>query len=142
MSFPVTGTLMMKPTESEDLAELDRFCDAMIAIRAEIDKVGSGEWPAGGQPAVQRAAHRGDGVGRRVAAPVPAVGGRLPGGRGPGGPLLASGAARRRRVRRPEPGLLVSRAGGVRGLSGERRGGGLSPPRPARRPVMTGAYAH
>jgi glycine dehydrogenase len=37
LSFPVAGTLMVEPTESEDLAELDRFCDAMIAIRAEID---------------------------------------------------------------------------------------------------------
>ncbi|MEU8590380.1 aminomethyl-transferring glycine dehydrogenase [Streptomyces sp. NPDC048664] len=45
MSFPVAGTLMIEPTESEDLAEIDRFCDAMIAIRAEIEKVGSGEWP-------------------------------------------------------------------------------------------------
>ncbi|MEV4695174.1 aminomethyl-transferring glycine dehydrogenase [Micromonospora echinospora] len=50
MSFPVAGTLMVEPTESEDLAELDRFCDAMIAIRAEIDEVGSGEWPAGDNP--------------------------------------------------------------------------------------------
>ncbi|NBE79439.1 aminomethyl-transferring glycine dehydrogenase [Micromonospora rubida] len=50
MSFPVAGTLMVEPTESEDLAELDRFCAAMIAIRAEIDKVGSGEWPAGDNP--------------------------------------------------------------------------------------------
>ncbi|MGW3898418.1 aminomethyl-transferring glycine dehydrogenase [Micromonospora profundi] len=50
MSFPVAGTLMVEPTESEDLAELDRFCDAMIAIRAEIDKVGAGEWPAGDNP--------------------------------------------------------------------------------------------
>ncbi|PTA44969.1 aminomethyl-transferring glycine dehydrogenase [Micromonospora sp. RP3T] len=50
MSFPVAGTLMVEPTESEDLAELDRFCDAMIAIRAEIDKVGSGDWPAGDNP--------------------------------------------------------------------------------------------
>ncbi|GAA4449039.1 aminomethyl-transferring glycine dehydrogenase [Phytohabitans houttuyneae] len=41
MSFPVAGTLMVEPTESEDLAELDRFCDAMIAIRSEIDSVGS-----------------------------------------------------------------------------------------------------
>lgn len=39
MSFPVAGTLMVEPTESEDLAELDRFCDALIAIRGEIDKV-------------------------------------------------------------------------------------------------------
>ena len=42
-SFPVAGTLMIEPTESEDLEELDRFCDAMIAIRAEIDRVASGE---------------------------------------------------------------------------------------------------
>ena len=40
MSFPVAGTLMVEPTESESLAELDRFCDAMVAIRAEIDRVG------------------------------------------------------------------------------------------------------
>jgi glycine dehydrogenase len=41
---------MIEPTESEDLAELDRFCDAMIAIRAEIEKVGSGAWPADDNP--------------------------------------------------------------------------------------------
>jgi glycine dehydrogenase len=50
MSFPVAGTLMVEPTESEDLAELDRFCDAMIAIRAEADRVGAGEWPATDNP--------------------------------------------------------------------------------------------
>jgi len=50
MSFPVAGTLMVEPTESEDLAELDRFCDAMIAIRAEIDKVAAGEWPKDDNP--------------------------------------------------------------------------------------------
>ena len=44
MSFPVAGTLMVEPTESEDLAELDRFCDAMTSIRAEIEKVAAGEW--------------------------------------------------------------------------------------------------
>ena len=44
MSFPVAGTLMVEPTESEDLGEIDRFCDAMIAIKAEIDRVGAGEW--------------------------------------------------------------------------------------------------
>jgi glycine dehydrogenase len=52
MSFPVPGTLMVEPTESEDLGELDRFCDAMLAIRAEIDRVVSGEWPAGDNPLV------------------------------------------------------------------------------------------
>ncbi|MFD8755853.1 aminomethyl-transferring glycine dehydrogenase [Kitasatospora sp. NPDC059577] len=50
MSFPVAGTLMIEPTESEDLHEIDRFCDAMIEIRAEIDKVGSGEWVADDNP--------------------------------------------------------------------------------------------
>ncbi|WP_091042028.1 aminomethyl-transferring glycine dehydrogenase [Nocardioides sp. YR527] len=46
MSFPVAGTLMVEPTESEDLAELDRFIDAMIAIKGEVDRVASGEWTA------------------------------------------------------------------------------------------------
>jgi glycine cleavage system P protein (glycine dehydrogenase) len=50
MSFPVAGTLMVEPTESESLAEVDAFCDAMIAIRAEIDRVGSGEWPVDDNP--------------------------------------------------------------------------------------------
>ncbi|MCU1429773.1 MAG: Glycine dehydrogenase (decarboxylating) [Actinomycetia bacterium] len=50
MSFPVAGTLMIEPTESEDKAELDRFCDAMIAIREEITRVGNGEWPAADNP--------------------------------------------------------------------------------------------
>ncbi|HVM52819.1 MAG TPA: aminomethyl-transferring glycine dehydrogenase [Acidimicrobiales bacterium] len=50
MSFPVPGTLMVEPTESEDLAELDRFCDAMIAIRGEVDRVADGEWPAEDNP--------------------------------------------------------------------------------------------
>ena len=50
MSFPVAGTLMVEPTESEDLAELDRFCDAMLAIRAEIERVGAGEWEADDSP--------------------------------------------------------------------------------------------
>ncbi len=50
MSFPVPGTLMVEPTESEDLGEIDRFCDAMIAIKGEIDRVGSGEWPVTDNP--------------------------------------------------------------------------------------------
>jgi glycine dehydrogenase len=50
MSFPVAGTLMIEPTESEPLAEIDRFCDAMIAIRAEIGRVASGEWAHGESP--------------------------------------------------------------------------------------------
>jgi glycine dehydrogenase len=52
MSFPVAGTLMVEPTESEDRAELDRFVDAMVRIKAEIDRVGAGEWPADDNPLV------------------------------------------------------------------------------------------
>ena len=50
MSFPVAGTLMIEPTESEDLTEIDRFCETMIAIRREIEKVASGEWPRDDNP--------------------------------------------------------------------------------------------
>jgi glycine cleavage system P protein (glycine dehydrogenase) len=50
MSFPVAGTLMVEPTESEDLAELDRFVEAMISIKSEIDRVTTGEWPAEESP--------------------------------------------------------------------------------------------
>ena len=52
MSFPVAGTLMVEPTESEDLAEVDRFCDAMLAIVAEARKVQAGVWPADDNPLV------------------------------------------------------------------------------------------
>ena len=50
MSFPVAGTFMIEPTESEDLAEVDRFCDAMIAIREEIRRVAAGEWAVADSP--------------------------------------------------------------------------------------------
>ncbi|QPI09470.1 glycine dehydrogenase (aminomethyl-transferring) [Stutzerimonas stutzeri] len=56
MSFPVPGTLMIEPTESESKAELDRFVEAMLSIRAEIAKVQDGEWPADNNPLV-RAPH-------------------------------------------------------------------------------------
>ena len=52
MSFPVAGTLMVEPTESEDLRELDRFVEALIAIKGEIDQVASGAWPPGDNPLV------------------------------------------------------------------------------------------
>ena len=50
MSFPVAGTFMIEPTESESLAEIDAFIDALIAIRGEVDKVASGEWDAADNP--------------------------------------------------------------------------------------------
>lgn len=52
MSFPVAGTLMVEPTESENKVELDRFIDAMLAIRSEIDRVQLGEWPLEDNPLV------------------------------------------------------------------------------------------
>ena len=93
MSFPVAGTLMIEPTESEDLAELDRFCDAMIAIRAEIGEVGVGRVARRRQPAAQRAAHRRacllgdwDHAYTREEAAYPVAGAA-------GGQVLAAGAA-------------------------------------------------
>jgi glycine dehydrogenase len=50
MSFPVPGTLMIEPTESESKAELDRFCDAMIAIRQEISEIEAGRWKVEASP--------------------------------------------------------------------------------------------
>ncbi|WP_459175910.1 aminomethyl-transferring glycine dehydrogenase [Ewingella americana] len=52
MSFPVAGTLMVEPTESESKVEIDRFIDALLAIRAEIDRVAKGEWPLEDNPLV------------------------------------------------------------------------------------------
>ncbi|HCL70895.1 MAG TPA: glycine dehydrogenase (aminomethyl-transferring), partial [Actinobacteria bacterium] len=52
MSFPVAGTLMIEPTESENAEEIDRFCDAMIAIKGEIDAIRAGKWPSDDNPLV------------------------------------------------------------------------------------------
>ena len=52
MSFPVPGTLMIEPTESESLAEINRFCEAMLSIREEIDKVAKQEWSVSDNPLV------------------------------------------------------------------------------------------
>ncbi len=52
MSWPVPGTMMIEPTESESLEELDRFCNAMIAIKGEVDRVKSGQWPLKDNPLV------------------------------------------------------------------------------------------
>ncbi len=50
LSFPVAGTIMIEPTESESKAELDRFCDALLAIRQEIDAIAAGEFDAHDNP--------------------------------------------------------------------------------------------
>jgi glycine dehydrogenase len=61
VSFPVSGTLMIEPTESESKAELDRFCDALIAIRAEAAKVEKGDWPRADNP-LKNAPHTAEAV--------------------------------------------------------------------------------
>ncbi|MFF0320941.1 aminomethyl-transferring glycine dehydrogenase [Nonomuraea angiospora] len=61
MSFPVAGTLMIEPTESEDLGELDRFVEALVAIRGEIDKVASGAYDAADNP-LRNAPHTAESV--------------------------------------------------------------------------------
>ena len=116
MSFPVAGTLMVEPTESEDLAEIDRFCTAMIAIRQEIARVAGGDYAPRRQPAGQRAAHRVDAARRRLEAPVLARGGRLPAGQRPPGQVLAPGAPHRPGLRRPQPGLRLPAGGSLPGL--------------------------
>jgi glycine dehydrogenase len=84
LSFPVANTLMVEPTESETLQELDRFIDAMIAIRAEIRQIESGEWPQDNNP-LKHAPHTAASlVGADWARPYPraiggALAGRLPG---------------------------------------------------------------
>ncbi len=61
LSFPVIGTLMIEPTESEALVELDRFCDAMISIAGEAKRIVSGEWPRDDNP-LFRAPHTAEDV--------------------------------------------------------------------------------
>ena len=61
MSWPVAGTMMIEPTESESIAELDRFCDAMIAIREEIRAIESGAMDPANNP-LKHAPHTADDV--------------------------------------------------------------------------------
>ena len=77
MSFPVAGTLMVEPTESEDLAELDRFVDAMIGIRGEIERVAAGEWPVEDNP-LRGAPHTAACLVDKWDHPYPRRAGRLP----------------------------------------------------------------
>ena len=121
MSFPVAGTLMVEPTESEDLAELDRFCDAMLAIVEEARMVQSGHWPADdkrppsgrrvepsllsrvgllSRHASGRAARSGTRAGRQRLHPDP-------------GQVLASGGPSRQHLRRPPPGVHLSASRGI-----------------------------
>ena len=117
LSFPVAGTLMVEPTESESLAELDRFCDAMIAIRAEIAKVEAGTWPRDDNPLKARAAHGGGAARRRLAARLLARGGGVSARVAAPRQVLVAGRPRRQRLGRPQPVVLVPADGQLRGLT-------------------------
>ena len=120
MSFPVAGTLMVEPTESESLAELDRFVDAMLAIREEIAAIERGEVGPRRQRAGPRPAHRRGPARRRLGPPVHPRAGRLPGPLAARRQVLAAGQPHRRRLRRPQPRLRLPPARGLRGLSRRR----------------------
>ena len=117
MSFPVAGTLMVEPTESESLAELDRFVDAMLAIREEIAQIERGE-VAHDASALAHAPHPAEDVlvadwdrpytREQAAYPLPSL---------RHGEVLATGQPHRRWLRRPQPHVRLSPAGGVRRLS-------------------------
>ncbi len=118
MSWPVPGTLMVEPTESEPRAELDRFCDAMIAIRAEIAALAEGRRRPRGQRAAQRAAYGDRDCRKPVEAPLHAGAGRLSGLGQCGRQVLAAGQTRGQRLWRPQPGLHLRADLQLRGGSG------------------------
>ena len=113
MSFPVAGTLMVEPTESEDKAELDRFVDAMLQIRAEIDKVASGEYDRTDNP-LRNAPHTLAMLAGEWERPYPRTTAIYPLPRSAGPQLPQPGAPDRPGLRRPQPGLLVPAARGLR----------------------------
>ena len=115
MSFPVAGTLMIEPTESETVVELDRFCDAMMAIAAEIDRVASGEWPIEQSP-LRHAPHTAEELLGEWDRPYSREVGAYPAPLAACGQVLPAGLAHRRRVRRPQPRLLLRTARGLRHL--------------------------
>ena len=107
MSFPVAGTLMVEPTESESLDELDRFIDAMIAIRAEIRAIEQARAGPRRQSAEARPASRGGDRRRRLATLLHAATGGVSAGEPRRGQVLVPGRARRQRLRRSQPVLQL-----------------------------------
>jgi hypothetical protein len=107
LSFPVAGTLMVEPTESESRHELDRFCDAMIAIRHEIEASAVRRMAAGRQPAGQRPAHRAGLLRRRLAAMPMGASWRPTRCQPAPAEVLGAGGARGQRLRRPQPDVFL-----------------------------------
>ncbi len=125
MSWPVAGTLMVEPTESETKAELDRFCDAMLAIRAEIADIEDGRMTAGHNP-LKNAPHTMEDLVRDWDRPYSREQGCFPAGRLPGRQVLAAGQPGRQRLWRPQPRLHLPADGGVRGSGRVRRRSGCA----------------
>ena len=110
MSFPVAGTFMIEPTESESIAEIDDFCDAMISIKAEIDKVASGERDATDNP-LKNAPHTAEMlIAGEWKHPYPPAEGGYP------GPAGAAGLPARRRAKYWPPVRRIDQAYGDRHL--------------------------
>ncbi len=107
VSFPVPGTMMIEPTESESKAELDRFCEALIAIRARDSGRGGREGGRARQRAQERPAHGRRSDVRRLDAPVLARAGRLSRAVRPREQGLAGGEPDRQSVRRPQSGVRL-----------------------------------
>ena len=118
MSFPVPGTLMIEPTESESKAELDRFCDAMIAIRREIAEIENGRWKVEASP-LRHAPHTvHDIADDDWSRAYSRAEGCFPAGTSRTDKYWSSGRSRRQCLWRPQPGLLVPADGGLRASGG------------------------
>ena len=115
VSFPVAGTLMIEPTESESKAELDRFCDALISIREEIREIELGIADRNDNPLKNAPHPLGARDQRHVGARLRTREGGVPGAVDAAAQVLAGGRSRRERVRRSESRVLVPADGRVRG---------------------------
>ena len=114
VSFPVAGTLMIEPTESESQEELDRFCDAMIAIRQEIQAVVDGKADPQRQRAEERASHGGGDCRRQLDASLQPRAGGVSAAVRQGRQVLAARRTHRQRARRSQSDLHLSGCRGVR----------------------------
>ena len=117
MSWPVPDTMMIEPTESEAKGELDRFCDAMIAIRAEIAAIERGEADATDNP-LRNAPHTADLLIAEWTRPYSREAAFFPVAARAREQVLAAGRPRRQRLRRSQPDLLLP----ARGRLSDRRG--------------------